>query len=374
MTSEFRSEFPVTNRWAFLNHANVAPLSQRARDRVQQWADDVATNGDVHMEAWFQEIELVRRSAAWLLGADPKEIAFLKSTSDGIALVAEGFPWRPGDNLVLPEGEYPANVYPWLHLEEKGVRVKTVPCRDTRVAIEDVAAAIDAATRLLSVSFVQFATGFRSDLTALGNLCQARQIDFCVDAIQGLGVFPIDVRAMHIDYLSANSHKWLISPQGASIFYINQAKLDKIRPNSVGWKSVADPHSYSRLDYRLKDDASRFESGSFIVPSIVGLGASLSLLEEVGISRISTLVKAVTDYLIERLQAIGGQIVSSRLREEWSGIVSFILPGQDPTLVVQRCQERNVIISSRAGRLRVSPHFYNNYEDIDKLLEVLAGL
>lgn len=243
------------------------------RDRVQQWADDVATNGDVHMEAWFQEIELVRHSAAWLLGADPKEIAFLKSTSDGIALVAEGFPWRPGDNLVLPEGEYPANVYPWLHLEEKGVRVKTVPCRDTRVAIEDVAAAIDAATRLLSVSFVQFATGFRSDLTALGNLCQARQIDFCVDAIQGLGVFPIDVRAMHIDYLSANSHKWLISPQGASIFYINQAKLDKIRPNSVGWKSVADPHSYSRLDYRLKDDASRFESGTFIVASIVGLGA-----------------------------------------------------------------------------------------------------
>lgn len=368
---DYRDEFPVTNRLAFLNHANVAPLSRRACQKLDQWAKDISENGDSHLGEWFEEIESVRAAAARLLGASPAEIAFLKNTSEGLSLVAEGFPWQPGDNMVIVDAEYPANVYPWMHLLSKSVQTKIVKCRGPRILIEDLAQAIDDRTRLLSISFVQFSTGFRSDLAAIGALCRARGVDLCVDAIQGLGVFPIDVKAMQIDYLSANSHKWLVSPQGAAIFYASEAKLAKLRPTSVGWKSVANPHEYSKLDFRLAADARRFECGSFIVPSIVALGGSLSLFEEIGITTIRDRVKLVTDYLVERLTSVGAQVLSSREAEEWSGIVSFDVSTMDAAAAVQRCKDRNIVISHRDGRLRASPHFYNNHDDIDRLIDSL---
>lgn len=368
---DFRNEFPVTNHLIFLNHANVAPLSRRACEKVVQWAKDITQNGDAHLGEWFQEIEGVRGAAARLLGASPAEIAFLKNTSEGLSLVAEGFPWQPGDNVVIVDAEYPANIYPWMHLHTKGVLTKIVKGRGPRIPVESLAEAIDERTRLLSISFVQSATGFRSDLGAIGDLCRARRIDFCVDAIQGLGVFPIDVKAMQIDYLSANSHKWLVSPQGAAIFYACESKRAKLRPTSVGWKSVANPHEYSKLDFRLAPDARRFECGSFIVPSIVALGGSLSLLEEIGITTTCERVKLVTDYLVERLTSVGARVLSSREEGEWSGIVSFEVPGQDAGAAVQRCANRNVVISQRDERLRASPHLYNNREDIDRLIEAL---
>ena len=218
MVVDYRKEFPITQEWVFLNHAAVAPLCQRARDRICEWADDMAANGDVHEAKWWAEVESVRRTAADLIGAHYGEIALLKNTSEGLALVAEGFPWQQGDNVVIAEGEYPSNVYPWLHLRDKGVEVKTVPCREARIEIDDIASMIDERTRMLSISHVQFGTGFRSDLTALGTLCRERGIDFCVDAIQGLGVFPIDVKAMKIDYLAADGHKWLLAPEGSALF------------------------------------------------------------------------------------------------------------------------------------------------------------
>ena len=369
---DLRFEFPVTNRLAYLNHANVAPLSRRACEKLNQWATDTSEYGDAHLGQWFQEIENVRAAAARLLGASPTEIAFLKNTSEGLSLVAEGYPWQPGDNVVIVDAEYPANIYPWMHLHTKGVETKIVKGHGPRISIKDLTAVIDERTRLLSISFVQYSTGFRSDLAAIGEYCQENRIDFCVDAIQGLGVFPFDVKAMQIDYLSANSQKWLVSPQGASIFYAREAKLDKLRPTSVGWKSIVNPHEYSKLDFRLAPDAKRFECGSFIVPSIVALGGSLSLFEEIGITTICEQVKLVTDYLVERLIAIGAEVLSSRDEGEWSGIVSFEINGLDAAVAVQRCANRSVVISQRDGQLRASPHFYNNHEDIDRLIDALV--
>ena len=253
----------------------------------------------------------------------------------------------------------------------KGVATKIVKCREPRIPIEDLARAIDEHTRLLSISFVQFSTGFRSNLGAIGDLCRTRGIDFCVDAIQGLGVFPLDVKAMQIDYLAANSQKWLVSPQGAAIFYVSEAKLAQLRPISVGWKSVTNPHDYSTLDFRLASDARRFQCGSFTVPSIVALGGSLSLFEETGITTICERVKLITDYLVERLASVGGKALRSREPGDWSGIVSFELPGRDAATAVLRCADENVVISQRDGRLRASPHLYNNHANIDRLIESL---
>lgn len=368
MTRDWRLEFPVTEHWAFLNHAAVAPLCRRARDVIREYADDMAENGNVHEARWWSRIEDARAMAARSIGAQPTEIALVKNTSEGLAFIAEGLDWRVGDNVVIAAGEYPANVYPWMHLASKGVAVKTVARRGARIALEDLAAAIDSRTRLLSLSFVQFATGFRSDLAAVGAMCRDRGVDFCVDAIQGLGVHPIDVEAMKIDYLAADGHKWLVAPEGAGICYVRSARLERIRPVSIGWKSVVGMHDYSTIDFRLRPDASRFEGGSFNVVGLVALGASLSLLEEIGIAVVERRVRELTDYLIDRLAELGADVFSPRGAGEWSGIVSFSVPGTDPSAIVPKLKERGVVISRRDGRFRASPHFYNNREDIDRLL------
>jgi selenocysteine lyase/cysteine desulfurase len=374
MNGDYRNEFPVTGEWAFLNHAAVAPLSRRAHDKLVEYAHDVAYNGNVHEGNWWGQLEKNRALAARLLGARPEEIAWVKNTSQGLAFVAEGFPWKSGDNVVIPTGEYPANVYPWMHLADRGVSVRFVPTRGSQVSEIDLANALDDRTRLLSISHVQFATGFRSDLASLGRICRDRGVDFCVDAIQGLGVFPIDVEAMHIDYLSADGHKWLLAPEGAGLFYIRESKLEKIRPSCVGWKNVINFRDFHKIDFRLRPDAARFEEGTFNIPGLAALGASLALLDEIGIPTIMQRVKDTTDYLVDQLVEIGAEVISSRRRAEWSGIVSFTVPGVDPATAIPHLLSRKVVIAQRAGRLRASPHFYNSHEDIDRLIWALQEL
>ncbi len=371
MKRDYRDEFPVTNAWAFLNHANVGPLSRRAVERLAIWIDDVAMNGDTSIGSWLEEIEHVRAAAARLVGARTHEIAFLKNTSEGISLIAEGFPWKARDNVVVAAGEYPANLYPWMHLRRKEVDVVTVQASGQGITVDDIAHAMNSQTRLVSISFVQFDTGYRADLAAIGDLCRSRGVDFLVDAIQGIGVFPVDTKSMGIHYLCANSHKWLVSPQGAAVLFVDESNLEKIQPTSVGWKSVVHPYEYSRVDFRFAEDARRFECGSFVVPSIISLGGSLGLFEEIGISTITDRVKSVTDYLVDQLNSNGANVVSCRDIDHWSGIVSFDCPGKNSVEITKHCYDAGVVISSRAGHLRASPHFYNNRLDIDRLIEAL---
>lgn len=372
--TDIRSEFPVTRRYAFLNHAAVAPLSQRAHDRVAEWLADYTEHGNIREAEWYRRIENVRRQAAALIGADPAEIAFLKNTSEGLSLVSEGLGWKAGDSVVTVAGEFPANVYPWLHLQSRGVEVRQVhPIERGRILQEDLAAAIDSTTRLLSISHVQFATGFRSDLVAIGRLCRDRNVLFCVDAIQGLGVLPLDVEAMQIDFLSADGHKWLLAPEGAAIFYCRRERIDRLRPTSVGWKSVVNYGAFSQIDFRMPDSSARFECGSMNVAGIMGLGGSLELLAEVGLPVVTERVRRVTDELVARLAEAGAGVYSLRGEPEWSGIVSFEWPRAEPRRVKQYCLERNVVISFRDGRLRASPHFYNDSSDIDALLDALQA-
>jgi selenocysteine lyase/cysteine desulfurase len=373
--TDYRAEFPVTREWSFLNHAAVAPLSKRAHDRILEWAHDFTYHGNIREAEWYREIEDVRKVSADLIGAEPREIAFLKNTSEGLSLVAEGLGLKAGESVVTVKGEFPANVYPWLHLQSRGIDVRQVaPVERGRIRIEDLAAAIDGTTRLLSISFVQYASGFRSDLTAIGRLCRERNVLYCVDAIQGLGVFPVDVETMQIDFLAADGHKWLLSPEGAAIFYCRHDLLERLRPTSVGWKSVVGYSDYAKIDFRLPDAASRFECGSMNVPGIVGLGASLRLLQEVGIETVRERVRVLTDDLVLQLEAIGAPVFSPRGVEEWSGIVSFDLPGREPRRVKKHCLERKVVLAYRDGRLRASPHFYNNGDDIEALIGALTSV
>jgi selenocysteine lyase/cysteine desulfurase len=371
--SALRAEFPVTRRWTFLDHAAVAPLSGRAQQAMLEWAADMADNGDVNEKRWMQRIEDVRGLAARLLHADPLDIAFIKNTSEGIGIVAEGFPWQPGDNVVTAREEYPANIYPWMNLAARGVEVRLVASRGHRLVLDDVRTAMDSRTRILSLSFVEFASGFRNDLDALGAICREKGVHFFVDAIQGLGVFDIDVRRSPIDFLAADGHKWLLGPEGAGVFYVRRDLLDRLHPVGVGWNSVVGARDFSRIDFRLKPHAGRYESGSLNVAGITALGASLELLLESGIKDIRQHVLELTGHLCDRASTAGFDVFSSRVPGEESGIVSLVPRQGEVRGLVHRCRDRNIVINQRAGRLRISPHCYNTIEEVDLLLKVLEA-
>jgi selenocysteine lyase/cysteine desulfurase len=371
---DLRRLMPVTASWAFLDHAAVAPLPEPAREQLAAWADDVTRNGVVHESSWLQRVEAVRRRFGELLSADPLDVAFVKNTSEGIGLVAEGFPWQPGDNVVTSADEYPANVYPWMNLASRGVEVRRVPSREQgRVSRDDLRAAMDGRTRIVTLSFVEFATGFRNDLDAVGQLCRERGALFFVDAIQGLGALPLDVSRSPIDFLAADGHKWLLGPEGAGVLYVRRELVDRLRPVGVGWNSVVGAWDFSTIDFRLKPHAGRWESGSLNLAGLTALGASLDLLLGVGIEALAARIRELTDHLCHAVERTGWRAFSSRRDGEWSGIVSLSPPpGVDVTATAKALLTQGVVVRPRAGRLRVSPHAYNAVEEIDRLVSLLG--
>src|SRR4051794_21096175 len=276
------AEFPVTERWAYFDHAAVAPLPRRSGEALRAWADQQERHGVVYWPDWGEKLEAARDRLARLIGAHRDEIAFVSSTTQGIGLIAEGFPWREGDNAVTAAEEYPSNLYPWMNLADRGVTLRTVPGRDGRIWIEDLAAAMDERTRVLTISHVEFASGFRNDLDALSELCRGRGVALFVDAIQGLGPLTLDVGRTPIDFLCADGHKWLLGPEGAGLLYVRRDWIDRLRPLGVGWHSVTSSYNAATVDFALKPSAQRWEGGSFNMPGLQALATSLRLLHEIG--------------------------------------------------------------------------------------------
>lgn len=371
--ADFRSCFPVTASWAFLDHAAVAPLPRASADAIAAWAADAAANGVATEARWLARVEEVRRAFGTLLGADPLDLAFVKNTSEGVCFVAEGLNWRGGDNVVTVEDEYPANVYPWLNLAGRGVELRRVPSRQGRVELADLADAMDARTRLVTLSFVEYASGFRNDLAAAAEMCRRRGALFFVDAIQGLGAFPLDVSALGIDFLAADGHKWLLGPEGAGVFYVRRELVERLHPISVGWHSVVGAWDFGTIDFRLKPHAGRWESGTFNLPGLVGLGASVELLLSAGVAAVEARILELTDRLCEQAPGAGWAVYSSRRGDERSGIVSLLPPaGRAAASAVKWLKQRGVVVNHRAGRLRVSPHAYNTADEIDHLVRLLS--
>lgn len=368
----FRNAFPVTDRWAYFDHAAVAPLSLPACQALTEWAGDLTAHGIIHEGSWMRKVEEVRQLSGRLLGCDPLDVAFVKNTSEGVGIVAEGFPWLPGDNVVTAAEEYPANLYPWMNLASRGVELRRVPSRGNRVELDDLFAVVDDRTRVLTLSFVEFSSGFRNDLDTVGSFCRERGIAFFVDAIQGLGVLPLDVGRTPIDFLAADGHKWLLAPEGAGLFYVRREWLDRLHPVGVGWNSVVGSLNFSKVDFRLKPHAGRYESGTLMMGGILGLGGSVQLLLDAGIDAVAARVLELTDHLCAGLDRIGLHVFSSRLPADRSGIVSVVWPG-DVDAVVRACRDAGIVVSARAGRLRISPHAYNQFEEIDRLLDVLSS-
>jgi len=363
----YRDEFPVTRNLVYLNHAAVAPLPLCAARAMQALAQDALEYGSLHYNRWLDAYEALRNSAARLIGAQRSEIAMVKNTSEGIATIAMGIDWKPGDRIVAFREEFPANFYPWKRLE-------TQRCYVEWLSIHDSLETIDMAcrgARLLAVSFVQYLSGLRMDLEAIGRIAKSHGCFFFVDAIQGLGAFPLNVQTANIDALAADGHKWLLGPEGFGILYVRKEKQDLIFPREFGWTNVAGYNDYSSRDMTLRQDAGRYECGTLNTIGCYGLRASLDLLLEIGVERIAEAILALTDQLAEGAARKGYTLLGERNGDNASGIISLHQSGIDSRKVTRDLKERGIVAAPRQGWVRLSPHFYLSPADIERVIEAL---
>ncbi|MHC5112192.1 MAG: aminotransferase class V-fold PLP-dependent enzyme [Planctomycetota bacterium] len=368
-----REIFPITKNYNFMNHAAAAPLSTRAVEGTRRYLDHASAQSYLR-GGFFKVVDRVRKTAASLVGANADEIAFTKGTSEGLSLVANGLSWQTGDNVVIANCEFPANVYPWQALRNMGVKVHMVMDDHGKVSLDSIIDAIDSRTRLVSISSIQYASGFRTDLATLGEYCQSKGVFLCVDAIQSLGAFPLDVNSMNIDFLSAGAHKWLCAPEGCGILFVKKQLQGYLRPTTVGWLSVKEPFSFGKHNQEFADTARRYEAGSYNLAGIFGMGAAMELALEIGIEQISKRLIHLTDRLVYKLRDKGYRVCSSREPAESSSIVSFTTDQHDQEAVQGHLEnEHRIVVAVRHGRLRASPHMYTSEHEIDQLVECLPG-
>lgn len=362
-----RDQFPVTEHFVYLDHAAVAPLVKPAADAMRRLATDACDYGCYHYGEWVETYEGLRVAAARLIGADRGEIAIVKNTSEGIAAVAMGIDWRSGDKVVAFREEFPANYYPWIRLETKGVEVEWLSITDPLEAVE----AACRGARLLAISFVNYLSGHRVDLKAIGEICRRHNCLFLVDAIQGMGAFPIDVRRAGIHALAADGHKWLLGPEGCGVLYVQQDLQDSIEPVEFGWTNVANYADFGSRDMTLRADAGRYECGTLNTIGCYGLRASIEFLLEAGIEEIAEAVQALGDRIAEGATRKGYEVLGRRTPGAGSGIVSFRKEGADSRSIVRQLRDNGILTSPRQGWVRTSPHFYISPADIDRMLGLL---
>ena len=368
-------EFPVNKSLIHLNHAAVAPWPTRTTEAVIQFAHENNLVSSKNFNAWLDSEKHVRELAASLVGAKHAEdIALVKNTSEGLSMVAHGFPWQAGDNVVISDEEFPSNRVVWESLTNKGVEVRRVslPCPgDVEQALID---ATDSSTRLLSISSVQFASGLKTDLQRLGAFCKQRDIAFCVDAIQGLGVFPHDVISMHIDFLVADGHKWLLSPEGLGIFYCAPEWRERLELHEFGWRMLEDPFDMMKTDWKPVATAQRFECGTQNSIAIAAMEQSLSLLLEIGIEEIWKRVVERTELLFDLVTANDDlQLISCSSEGRYAGITIFKHKNNSDQDLYEKLSKNNVLCAMRGGGIRFSPHFYIPPDSLKKAIEIAVS-
>jgi cysteine desulfurase/selenocysteine lyase len=372
--------FPILRKWDFFNHAGVCPLPAVVSDAIRAYADQAQSDSYL-TGTWYRDIEKLRVLSAELINCQRDEIAFIKNTGEGLSIVANGIDFRPGDRIVTTAVEYPANIYPWMEQARRhGCELVMVPEETDAqgrcvVRLDKILeAAAHPRTRLVTLSHVEFASGQRLDIARVGKLCREQGKLFCVDAIQTMGIIPVDVQAMCIDFLAADGHKWLLGPEGAGVFYIRRELIESTRPLTIGWMNVINAMDYGHYDYTLKPDAGRYECGTYNVPGLLALKAAVELLAGVGIDAVSRRVFELTSHFAEQVARKGYRVFSPRGEDEWSGGIAFTSEVHDQQAIfIKLRKEHRIEIALREGRLRCSPHFYNTREQMDRLTDLLPG-
>lgn len=373
MNPQIRSLFPALEKLTYLNSAAVSPIPTTAIEAVTSQLNDVALQGSMHYQDWVDTKDRCRGIIAEMLRVRPDQVAFVRNTSDGVASIANGLKWQSGDNIVSFAGEFPANFYPWRRIRDAfGVELRLVEERDGRIDLDELISLIDTDTRVVALSAVQFASGFRADLERVGRAARAVDALFCVDIIQGFGAMPFDLPAQFVDAACGASHKWLCSPEGCGLIYLSDRARSRIEPTLVGWISVETPWNFADRTQPFKPTALAWESGTGPSSLFYGLEQSLKLLHETGAENIERHLDGLTDQLCDSLGGKDYDIVSSRAPGERSQIVCIKHRGDlTSNQLATHLESNNIVVSPRGDRLRIAPHFYNNADDIDRLIEAL---
>lgn len=373
MNETIRSLIPATAKYAYLNSAAVSPMPTTAIEAINTQLFDVASHGAVGYQGWIDTKNRARDLIGEMLHVRADQVAFTRNTSDGFATIANGIDWKPGDNVVSFAREFPANFYPWRRVrDEFGVELRLCPEREGRIDMEEFVSLIDANTKVVAISAVQFASGFRADLERIGRAARTVDALFCVDIIQGFGAMPFDLPAQFVDAACSASHKWLCAPEGCGIIYLSDRARERVKPTLVGWISVETPWDFEDREQPFKSTALAWESGTGCSSLFYGLEQSLKLLSEVGAEVIEMHLAELTDQLCDGLAVRDYTIVSSRRPHERSQIVCIKHTGDlSSNQIAAHLQENRVIVSPRGDRLRIAPHFYNNSADVNQLLDVL---
>ncbi|SRR6056297_612587 len=376
--SWWRRQMPVTAKWAYLDHAAVAPLPVPAVQAISEFQRQASEEGDTVWPEWSRRVETLRAQFAALVGAETDEICLMPNTTAGVNLVAEGFPWSPGDSVVVPEGEFPSNLFPWLNQESKGVDVRIVPRRDGAVDLDDLFDAVDESTRIISASWVGYSSGYRIDLNELVDRAHRRGVLVFVDAIQGLGMYPLDVNETPVDFLAADGHKWLLGPEGAGMAMIRREHVGLLRCASVGWNSVKASHQFSGAEFDLRDTAARYEGGSANMIGMAALSASVGMFLDIrrthGEAAIAERILAQANFLVDQLRRRDLVTRFPERAEHQSGIVTFMSPGADPAAIRTAALEQGIVVSCRGGGVRASLHVYNTQDELTRLADVAVGV
>lgn len=373
MDSLLKDEFPVRDNLIYLNHAAVSPLPQRCGDAVKSFIDEYVHFGTKDYQEWSAHSDQLHADLALFINASSADdIALLKNTSEGISVVAMGFPWSTGDTVLSSDEEFPSNRIPWQALADRGVQFKEVALRQSGKTPEQVLIdAMDDSTRMLAISAVQYASGLTLDLELLGKACLERDIAFCVDAIQMLGALPVDVEAASIDFLMADSHKWLLGPEGIALFYCRKKWRSRINLFQYGWHMTEKYGDFDDKEWVPAESSRRFESGTPNILGIRGFAASLSLINEIGIDIIRRRILAHTALMHEiiansnNLEAIYTDKASMK-----SGIATFMHNNCPASDLFKYLREKNIMCAERGGGVRFSPHVYNTDEEIILALEM----
>jgi selenocysteine lyase/cysteine desulfurase len=370
----YRAWFPFLQTGkVYLNHAAISPLSSRTVEAMARYLQMRSQERVDPYESLWPLIRETKARIGKLINAPPDRIALVDNTSNGINVLASGYPWKPGDRVLLNDMEFPANVYPFLNLRRLGVAIDFVKCPDGILTPEMVERSLTPSTKIVSVSFVQFLHGFKADLHAIGEVCRRRSVTFCVDAIQGLGAAPLDVQASNIDFLSCGGHKWLMALEGQGFFYITAELQEKIHQQYVGWTSKDRfmEHLF-QYDPTLAPTARRYENGTLNAIGIVALHEALGTLLEVGVENIHRHLLSLTDRLLAYLIARGARVLTPGEHHHRAGILTWS-DVRAETMFLQ-LQQRDIHLSLREGCLRVAPHFYNTAAEIDRLTQALTEI
>jgi len=370
---KYRREFPFIREITFLNHASFGPIPSRALRSTNEYYEALTLKKVVDMDKLtFDRLDRIRTYLAKMIKAKPSEIGLVPNTSYGLNVATNGLKWKKGDKVLLSDVEFPADVYPWLNLSRKGVKIKFIKSRNGFFDIDNLFKTIDSRCRVLSLGYVQFFNGFKNDLETIGKICQEKDIFLVVDGIQGVGCVDLDVKKAKIDFLACGGQKWLLSSLGTGFFYLSEQAKRKIEPSFFGWMGVDWNLNFSDLlKYDLKPFASsrKFEIGTYPFSTLWTMCSSLELLSEIGTKAIEKQVIGLQDILLDYMNDSPYQVKSSLDPLHRSGILSF--SGKDTARLFQILSKEKILVSFRENSIRVSPHFYNSPEDIQRLIQVL---